>query len=64
MENVSERVSNALDVLVHDGYLEPAEDGHRFASLLLGDWWAARFRDHHTPLEERFPIPKAGGSPQ
>ena len=46
-------IADALDVLVHDGYLEPSEDGHRFASRLLADWWAARFRDHHVPLTER-----------
>ena len=64
MGNVSERISDALDVLVHDGYLELTEDRYRFASLLLGDWWAARFRDHHVPLEKRFAIRKAEGSPQ
>ena len=46
-------VTEALDVLVHDGYLESSTDGYRFPSRLLKDWWAARFRDHHVPLEKR-----------
>ena len=64
MGNVSERISDALDVLVHDGYLELTEDGHRFASHLLKDWWAARFRDHHVQLEDRFDVPEAEGAPR
>ena len=51
------RVVAALDVLEHDGYLEPGADGYRFPSHLLKDWWATRFRDHHVPLAER------GGQP-
>ena len=47
------RIADTLDVLVHDGYLEASADGHRFASHLLRDWWAARFRDHHVPLASR-----------
>ena len=47
------RVVAALEVLEHDGYLEPGPDGHRFPSRLLKDWWATRFRDHHVPLAER-----------
>ena len=47
------RIAEALDVLGHDGYLEDREDGYRFPSLLLRDWWAARFRDHHVPIERR-----------
>ena len=46
-------VADALDVLMHDGYLEVGDSGHRFASRLLGDWWSRRFRDHHIPLERR-----------
>ncbi len=41
------------DGVIHDGYLESTADGHRFLSRLLKDWWSARFRDHHTPLEQR-----------
>ena len=47
------RVVAALEVLEHDGYLEPGPDGYRFPSRLLKDWWATRFRDHHVPLAER-----------
>ena len=47
------RILDALDVLVHDGYLESDHDGHRFPSRLLKDWWSARFRDHHVPLDAR-----------
>ena len=46
-------VTEALDVLVHDGYVESTADGYRFPSRLLKDWWAARFQDHHVPLEKR-----------
>ena len=52
-DGARERITEALDVLEHDGYLEANDDGHRFPSRLLRDWWAARFRDHYTPLAER-----------
>ena len=47
------RIADVLEVLVHDGYLEAGNDGFRFPSRLLMDWWSARFRDHHTPLGRR-----------
>ena len=47
------RIASALEVLVHDGYLKVGDDGHRFPSRLLKDWWSVRFRDHHTPLGNR-----------
>ena len=47
------RIADVLEILVHDGYLEDGNVGYRFPSLLLKDWWSARFRDHHTPLENR-----------
>ena len=53
VDDAPQRVADALDVLVHDGYLEPAAGGHRFGSRLLADWWSARFRDHHVPLAKR-----------
>lgn len=53
VEDVPACVAETLDVLVHDGYLESAADGYRFPSRLLKDWWSARFRDHHVPLEKR-----------
>ena len=54
IDSISERVADALEVLVHDGYLEAVGDTYRFPSHLLKDWWHARFRGHHLPLEERF----------
>ena len=53
--DVRGRAADAIEVLVHDGYIEEGENGHRFPSRLLRDWWAARFRNHHVPLESRFP---------
>ena len=53
-------VEQALGVLVHDGYLQPAPDSHRFAFRLLKDWWEGRFRGRHVPLADR--DPGAGGS--
>ena len=49
----SRQIAETLQVLVHDGYLEQTDDGHRFASNLLRDWWAARFRGHYRPLASR-----------
>ena len=49
------RITEVLDVLVHDGYLEERDGGHRFPSRLLKDWWAARFRDHHVRIVSRSP---------
>ena len=51
--NVSRNITEVLEVLVHDGYLEMVEDGFRFPSRLLKDWWSARFREHHTAIEKR-----------
>ena len=51
--NAPERIAEALEVLEHDGYLTADGHGHRFLSRLLQDWWAARFRDHHVPLDPR-----------
>ena len=52
-DDASAHVADALDVLVHDGYLETGDSGHRFVSHLLGDWWSTRFCGHHVPLESR-----------
>ena len=51
--DAADRIVDALDVLVHDGYLESDQDGYRFPSRLLKDCWSARFRDHHVPLDAR-----------
>ena len=53
VEDAVERIADTLEVLVHDGYLEKAEDGYRFSYRLLRDWWSARFREHHLPLQQR-----------
>ncbi len=53
VDDAPARVTEVLDLLEHDGYLDRGPDGHGFSSRLLKDWWAARFRDHHTPLADR-----------
>lgn len=52
VEDAPRLVTETLEVLVHDGYLEPHPDGHRFLMKLLRDWWKARFRHHYRPLAE------------
>jgi len=52
VEDAPQLVTETLDVLFHDGYLEPHPDGHRFMMKLLRDWWRARFRHHYRPLAE------------
>ena len=53
VDDVPGRIADTLEILEHDGYLEAGDEGHRFQSRLLEDWWSARFRDHHTSLESR-----------
>lgn len=53
VEDAARHIGEALDVLMHDGYLEAGDDGHRIPFQLLKDWWSVRFRDHHIPLESR-----------
>ena len=49
-----DRIAKALNVLQHDGYLEfHADDGHRFRSSLLRDWWAGDVRGHRASLADR-----------
>ena len=64
VDDAAGRIADAIEVLVHDGYLEAGNDGHRFPSRLLKDWWSARFRDHHTPLESRRSGDKSKGGDQ
>ena len=52
-DHAPERIADAIDILVHDGYIEAYQGSYRFTSRLLKDWWSARFRDHHVPLEGR-----------
>ena len=57
------RVTEVIDVLLHDGYLELRDDGYRFPSHLLRDWCAARFRDHHVPIDSRAAGVRRGSAP-
>ena len=52
-ENARAQISDVLDILIHDGYLEKSDDGYFFSSHLLKDWLAARFRSHHVALQKR-----------
>ena len=62
IDDVAGAVYEALDVLEHDGYLEAHIDGHHIPFRLQKDWWAARFRDHHIPLESRLSAQGRSGS--
>ena len=53
LDNAPGRISDTLEILEHDGYLEAGEGGHQFPSRLLKDWWSARFRDKHVALRDR-----------
>ena len=48
-------VENVLHVLMHDGYLERWEDGYRFVSGLLEDWWRNRYGKNFKPAVGRYP---------
>ena len=39
----AESVEDILRTLEHDGYLERQDDGYRFVSGLLEDWWRVRY---------------------
>ena len=58
------RIADTLEILMHDGYLETSDDGYLFPSHLLKDWWSARFRDHHRPLENRCSADESPGGAQ
>ncbi len=51
MGNAGQLIAEVMDILEHDGYLVPGDNGHCFASRLLQDWWEGRFRNHHAPLD-------------
>ena len=53
VEKEPERIKDVLGVFELDGYLEAGDDGYVFSSLLLKDWWTARFRGHHVALEKQ-----------
>ena len=46
-------IDDMLRVLEHDGYLEVWEDGYRFVSGLLQDWWRARHGRFFVPVGRR-----------
>ena len=46
-------IEDVLRVLEHDGYLEAQQDGYRFVSGLLEDWWRARHGRHFVPVAQR-----------
>lgn len=54
--DAADRIAEVLDVLEHDGYLETCGADYQFPSNLLKDWWAARFGNHYTPIEQRSPV--------
>ncbi len=58
VEDMPACIADVLEVLEHDGYLEASEDGYRFSSNLLRDWWFTRFR-HHVPIENRRSVDKS-----
>jgi hypothetical protein len=47
------RVADVLHVLEHDGYLARYEDGYRFVSGLVEDWWRARHSHGFVPFGRR-----------
>ncbi|WP_419949026.1 hypothetical protein [Candidatus Palauibacter sp.] len=52
-DRVTIRVADVLHVLAHDGYLTRHEDGYRFVSRLVEDWWRARHSHGFVPFEGR-----------
>ena len=46
-------VDDVLHVLQHDGYLEPMDDGYRFVSGLVEDWWRGRYGQRFVPVFDR-----------
>ena len=51
-------IEDVLRVLEHDGYLEAQQDGYRFVSGLLEDWWRVRHGRHLVSVEKR--VPRSG----
>ncbi len=48
-------VADILHVLQHDGYLERQDDGYRFVSGLLEDWWRSRYSENFVAVVEAEP---------
>ena len=53
LANEAISIPNLLHLLQHDGYLESCDEGYRFVSGLLQDWWLARHGQLFTPIAER-----------
>ena len=49
------RIKDVLHVLEHDGYLARRDNGYRFVSGLVEDWWRARNDRGFIPFNERQP---------
>ena len=64
VDDAQGRIADTLEILMHDGYLEASDDGHRFPSRLLKNWWSARFSDHYISLENRHSDDKLPGDAQ
>jgi len=52
-EESASAVDHVLHVLQHDGYLERKDNGYRFVSGLLEDWWRRRFGHGFVPVFDR-----------
>lgn len=61
IDEVETRITDALDVLLHDGYLQLQKDRYSFQSNLLNDWWKARYKGHYEPLGKRLGGSSNGG---
>ncbi len=48
-----EALREIIGILEHDGYLITNQEGYIFASVLIRDWWKARFGFQYTPAVER-----------
>ena len=46
-------VSDVRLLLEHDGYLARVQDGYRFVSRLVEDWWRMRFGMNFVPIARR-----------
>ena len=51
--DTSARITGVLHVLEHDGYLTRHDDGYRYVSGLVEDWWRARNGRRFVPFNER-----------
>ena len=51
-EDGAPSVGHVLHVLEHDGYLERLDDGYRFVSGLLEDWWRGRYGPRFVSVVE------------